>query len=133
MVTGVIDSILKHPDYSDAIIVFIPENAPAISASHFHTYVLGNPRVCTMCETAGQRPGVPKTQNTTRDMQYLMEMILSMGNLRFARRILTYKSTPDEMKNKLLSQLRKSLSCVRVSPLYFTDTYFREICVGGNA
>jgi hypothetical protein len=105
VITSVVDGILKSPTYSDAIIVFIPENAPAIAASHLHTYIMGYPRVCTMSECAGGRPGVPKTNNSTRDMQYLTEAALAAGNVAFAQTLITYRSTPAEMKTKLLTQM----------------------------
>lgn len=106
VITSFFDLILKTPEYSDAVVVFIPENAPAIEASHLYSYVMDNARVCTMSEAPGQRPGVPKTNNTTRDMQYIFENALAMGNLRYAERILTYRSNPEEMCKKLESQLQ---------------------------
>ena len=62
-------------------------------------------RVCTMCECAGGKAGVPKTQNITRDLQYTFESTLALGNLRFAKNLVTYKSTPEELKAKLLLQM----------------------------
>lgn len=106
VITTAIETLLRQPEYKDAIIVFIPENAPAIAASHLHSYILDQPRVCTLCEAPGGRPGVPKTNNTTRDMQYVFERELTMGNVVYAENLVTIYDTPDVMKKKFETQLQ---------------------------
>lgn len=106
VILSTVENILRAPEYRDAIVVFIPENAPAISASHLQSYVMHKDRVCTMCETANRRPGVPKTSVTTRDMQYLFEHVLATDTLRYARRIITHRSTAEDMRTKLETQMR---------------------------
>lgn len=106
VILSTFEAIKKTPEYSDAIIVFIPENAPAISASHLQSYVMNDPRVCTMAETSNRRPGVRKTMNTTRDMQYIFESLLATGCVRYAKKIITFRSTQEEMKTKLEGQMK---------------------------
>ncbi len=105
VITSTIDAILRAPEYSDAIIVFIPENAPAIAASHLQSYVLNNPRVCTMAETSNRRPGVPVTNDSKRAMQYIFESLLYSNCIRYSKKIITYRDNLEGVKRKLETQM----------------------------
>lgn len=101
------DLILRSPDYEDALIVFMPENAPAIAASHLYSYLLSYPRVLTLHETVSQRAGVPITNQIKRDFQFLFEGLLATDTIRYAKKIITFRNTVQEMKQKLEDQMGK--------------------------
>jgi hypothetical protein len=104
-VTTFVRLLQQEPSLSDAIIVFAAENAPGIEASHLYSYLRDDKRVCTMHEMPGGRAGVPKTNLITRELQYQMESLLTMGGLRYAEKLVVFKSKPDELKQKLEAQL----------------------------
>jgi hypothetical protein len=84
-----IDRLNANPQYQRAKKYFIPENNLAMEAAHLETTVNAYPDITTYWEKPGVKPGVNKTNATTRNYQFLMSNTLRHRCLLFAQNIYT--------------------------------------------
>lgn len=76
------DLISTHPTYGSSPLVFIPEAMLGMEASHLDVFFPKRPTRITMMEAKqGTQPGVYKNEQTTRDMQLRMELLLARGSV----------------------------------------------------
>jgi hypothetical protein len=96
--------------YSQAELVFIPENLPGPEGGIIARLLIGHSRCLTMSEFGAKenRPGVPKTRQITADMTTILRGVLDTNAISFASDFSTFPA-PDttiaQMKQTLLSQM----------------------------
>jgi hypothetical protein len=76
------DKILTNPLYRQSRLVFIPENNLGMEHHHLEAMVNDIPGVTTFWET-DKKPGITKTEKSTREYQFLLSNCLANGGLRF--------------------------------------------------
>jgi hypothetical protein len=97
--------IRTFDQFKNAPIVFIPENDPGKSTSHAPYHLQNAPDVLTMRECKGRKFGVPKRDDTTYEMQYLMQGLLACGDIYFFEELTSLSHSGKKMKEQLIKQL----------------------------
>ncbi len=88
--------------------IFIPENNLGMEHHHLDAMVKDIPGVTTFWETE-KKPGITKTEKSTREYQFLLSNCLANGGLRFDRTLFTCtrEKTPQAMLDMLEDQMSR--------------------------
>ena len=103
--TNAIKLIRTFKLFQGVPIVFIPENDPGKSTSHAPYYLQEFNDVMTMRECKGRKFGVPKRDDITYEMQYLMQGLLACGDIHFFEGLTSFSHDAEKMKDQLVKQL----------------------------
>lgn len=87
--------------------VFIPENNLGMEHHHLDAMVKDIPDVTTFWET-DNKPGITKTEKSTREYQFLLSNCLANGGLRFDRTLFT--CTREKDPKAMLDMLEDQMS-----------------------
>lgn len=108
--TRVVDMLRTHPLTQHAYIVFIPEAGPKIQAAHLAVHMRRYDYVCTMTETTSDSgatcPGVRKTNDNTREMQFQFSSMLAERRVTMWAEPMCISTEPAAVVRKLDQQLR---------------------------
>jgi len=97
----------NHSKYSQAYLVYIPENLPSAHGSDIVYDTNGLPRTIVMTEFGkDRRPGVPKGAEETNEMMPMLERMFKAGAVKYASDVMTYGTQDvEEQLTKLESEL----------------------------
>jgi len=98
--------ITDNPVFRQSRLVFIPENNLGMEHHHLDTMVRSIDRVETFWET-DKKPGIYKSARVTNEYQFLMNLTLQQGGMRFDQFMFTAtrEKTPQSMRDTLEEQL----------------------------
>ena len=99
-------AIRHHEKFISVPMVMVIENAPQLLGSMLTQYCVGMPDVITMAEYGNRQYGVPKTNDNTRAMQWMMEELLATNRIYYSVELMTCTgSSPEAMTKQLETQL----------------------------
>lgn len=102
------DKLLNHPIYKQSRHVFAPENNLGLAAHYLESMVrdIQDGHITTFWE-GQKKPGILKTNASTREYQFLLTNSLSQGGVKFERDLftITREKSPDAMLNILRDQM----------------------------
>jgi hypothetical protein len=102
------NKLFASPLYKQSRFFFIPENNLGMEHHHLDAMVREIARVETFWET-DKKPGITKTEKSTREYQFLLSNCLANGGLRFSKDLFTTtrEKTPKSMMEMLQDQMAR--------------------------
>lgn len=102
------NKLFASPLYKQSRFIFIPENNLGMEHHHLDAMVRDIPEVDTFWET-DKKPGITKTEKSTREYQFLLSNCLANNGLRFSRDLFTVtrEKTPAAMLEILQDQMSR--------------------------
>lgn len=102
------NKLFASPLYKQSRFIFIPENNLGMEHHHLDAMVREIARVETFWET-DKKPGITKTEKSTREYQFLLSNCLANGGLRFSKDLFTTtrEKTPKSMMEMLQDQMAR--------------------------
>lgn len=96
-----------NPIFKQSRHIFIPENNLGMEHHHLDSMVQDIEGVTTFWETE-KKPGISKTEKSTREYQFLLTNLLSNGGLLFDRDLMT--STREKTPKDMMAMLEDEMS-----------------------
>jgi hypothetical protein len=102
------EKIRSSAVYRQSKFIFIPENNLGMEHHHLDAMVRDIPDVTTFWETFN-KPGITKTEKSTREYQFLLSNCLANNSLLFERTLFTCtrEKTPEAMLDMLEDQMSR--------------------------
>jgi len=101
------DKLQTNPMFRQSRFIFIPENNLGMEHHHLDSMVQDIPNVTTFWEKEN-KPGITKTEKSTREYQFLLSNCLANGGLRFDNALFT--CTREKTTTSMMDMLEDQMS-----------------------